>query len=280
MFSRIALMTLLALAWLFAASCSGAESTSCQTDDDCFAGESCHDGTCSSAPGNGNDGTSSSSNNGEQNNHSSTDNSNENNGSNTANNSNQSNQNQSVPAPKCTLPEEENVGECESGHDELEDNGVMNLFPDGIEAGGCAIFGDHDSFIDLEETTWTIEACPGANHRIQFPLDDCRNQKYTAYLSIEPVDTGCALDEYAEMYFSPDPEDGVSASCEERQRTYSCFDEKAHEEGGGFDWTIYTNEDSTTSAHPWYIEIELDFDWDVRPNFEYQVTAHVPPLEE
>ncbi len=177
---------------------------------------------------------------------------------------------------ECTVESPETLN-CESGHPELEDDGIMQLLPDGIDSAGCQFFGDRDSHESFEPITWTITGCPGETHRFQLLLDDCREESYPAYLTVEPVDTECDLSEYTQMDFSP--QSGVTdMSCAELERTTFCYNEQAHEEGGGFDWTLFTREETTTDPNPWLVELEVEFEWGA--HFEYQVTAEVPPLDD
>lgn len=167
--------------------------------------------------------------------------------------------------------------DCDSGHPELEDDGLKRVHPDGFDAAGCSTFMDHNTFRAFEPTTWTIQGCPGETYTFDLVLEDCQDKAYPAYLTIEPVDTECDLSELTTMDFSPQTE-STDLSCEELQRTHFCYVEEPHEEGGGFDWTMFTREMSGTSSTPWYIRLEVEHEWEA--HFEYRITAHVPPLDE
>ncbi len=167
--------------------------------------------------------------------------------------------------------------ECGSGHDELDSNGILELVPDGADSVGCQASGDLDSFQALESTTWTIQGCPGEQHRFRLILNHCSGASYPAHLTVEPVDPICDLDEFAGVTFSPTAGDATQLRCDVQERNHYCYTEDFHEEGGGIDWTILTNSESGI-VPDWYILMDVELNWD--SHFEYQVTAEVPPLED
>lgn len=177
--------------------------------------------------------------------------------------------------PQCTLDSPASLS-CQSGYDELDDGGLIDLMPDDMEAAGCQFQTDHDSFQSFESMTWTIQGCPGELHRFRLKLNHCSNKAYPSHLTIEPVHPECDLNDHAEMRFSPADDGPIDMSCEALERAQYCYLEKPHDEGGGSDWTMLTRSESGQGFPPWYIILDVEFDWDA--HFEYRVTAEVPPL--
>ena len=163
---------------------------------------------------------------------------------------------------------------CHSGHTQLDSWEPMILKPDGMEYAGCSSYTDHSSFQSFEPTTWTIQGCPDTTHRFMLELRDCHNRSFPAYLTIEPVDPSCNLEDHATLSFSPQ-EGSTDISCVELQRNHFCYYEEPHDEGGGYDWTLMTRD--ATSWSDWLVYLDVDWNWNA--HVEYRITAHVPPLE-
>ncbi len=278
---HIFLMTVAVAALGLVFGCSSSDATSCESTEDCFSGEYCDDGICAANSAPANHGSNTNQSNDDTGNNSNAD-ATPNSGTNDSTNqdggqSNDTNSNNGQPDPECILTGPE-VQNCDSGHEDLEDNTALQLHADGVDAAGCATFGDHDSFQASELTTWEIQACPNRFHRFHLLLNDCRDKAFTALLRIEPKSPQCGLDEYAELTFS-EHEYEVDVECGSEEisgRHYACYYETLLD-NGGFEWIIVTREATSTGAGPKYVEVEVDIDTDAY--FEYEITTEVEPLD-
>ena len=285
---RAAFVTGLAMVYLATAACSGSETLNCDTDDDCFSGESCQQGQCQTSEASSNNDTFNQSSGSQFESDTGDDNTGaevpegdggggssggDDNGDTDSGGDNAGNDD---PYPSCSISDSEAL-DCSSGYLELDQGNVLDLEvnDEGEDFAGCRLGGMNstDSFVSSDYKKRTIRACPGADtHRLRLRLSSCLDSTYPAHFTIQSKDSQCTIADHSSVKVNASSD----LQCGEVGRNYFCYLETELDEGG-FEWTFFPNKHNANDE--WYVIADVTPpEWG--STFEYEVITHVPPYED